>query len=140
MSSKVPMAARKMGIDETRQVTNYVIAYFGGGARTKRPYDYRAVISLYDDITLVGAIHFHDLEDTIPETDHLPADGILGSHLLMRDFPNIVDLLRNEAPIFMHRVARWPTMAVITTEKELVGEGELWAHHGLHSNPGAARR
>jgi len=113
-------------IDATREVEEYVIAYFGGASRAKRPYKYRAIISLYNSAGLFGALYFHDDANYLPDTDQLGEERLLKSHFLMRDFESVLDILRNENPVFFHQVAHWPTMGVITTSRELVGEGEIW--------------
>jgi hypothetical protein len=40
------------------------------------------------------------------------------------DFPRVLDILRNEKPVYYSQLANWPTMASITTNWEAIGEGE----------------
>ena len=44
--------------------------------------------------------------------------------MIYEDFSRILDILRNEKPIFWHQFSTWPTMAEINTGAEPVGEGE----------------
>jgi len=118
---------------ETREVDKYVISYFAGANRETRPYRYRSIISLYNSTGLFGKLFFHDSPDSLPDTDQLDGERILRSHFLKHDFQNILDILRNESPVFFHQHPAWPTMGFISTEKEPVGEGEV-------QTPGEARQ
>lgn len=123
-----------MDADSTTEVDNYVVAYFGGGARAKRPYEYRAIISLYNSTGLFGALYFHESPDEMPPTDEFDQQRYLKGHFLMRDLPHVLDILRNEKPVYFHQVAHWPTMGVVTTTREPVGEGEIWRSARIKRN------
>lgn len=114
-----------MDTDITTEVEKYVVFYYGGGSRDKRPYKYRATISIYNSVGQFGTLHFHDNNDDLPDTDEMGEGGILKAHFVIRDFTNILDILRNEKPLFFHQFAHWPTMGVVATSKEMVGEGEI---------------
>ena len=46
------------------------------------------------------------------------------SHYPIEDFPRVLDLLRNEEPLYYNQWSSWPSMAGIRTASEPVGEGE----------------
>lgn len=107
----------------TKQIKRYSVAYYGGGKRSTAPYDYRAIIGLYDDAGLIAGLYFHAEARTIPPSDHLPTSGQPMSHFPIEDFPRVLDLLRNEAPVYYEQFSGWP-MASLSTSLEPIGEGE----------------
>jgi hypothetical protein len=107
-----------------REIESYTVSYYGGGTRAARPYDYRAVIGLWDDEGLIAELFFHAVPDTLPEGDDLPDSGEPMSHYPIADFPRVLDILRNEGPVFYQQQSNWPTMANLRTGAEPVGEGE----------------
>jgi len=107
-----------------REIKRYVVSYYGGGKRVAQPYTYRAIIALWDDKGLIGALYFHANPQTLPDGDHLPDVGQPMSHYPAEDFPRIMDILRNEKPVYYQQLSNWPSMAWITTSLEPVGEGE----------------
>lgn len=109
----------------TFEIAQYVINFFGGGTRSIRPYKYRAIVALYDSSGRVGEIRFHAHEHTMPGSDTLSDDGQLILHYPADCISQIVDLIRNERPIYLHQYAHLPTMIHLSTDKEPVGEGEL---------------
>jgi hypothetical protein len=44
----------------------------------------------------------------------------------MAHMPNVLDILRNESPTYFHQIAEMPTMGILATYEEMVGEGEHW--------------
>jgi len=60
----------------------------------------------------------------MPDADHLPDTGQPMSHYPIEDFPRILDILRNEKPVYYGQLRNWPTMAWLRTSLEPVGEGE----------------
>ncbi len=107
-----------------REIKSYRVSYYGGGKKVTRPYSYRAIVSLFDDAGHIAALYFHNDSDTMPDADHLPDSGQPMSHYPIEDFPRILDMLRNEGPIYYHQWSTWPTMAGIRTTLEPVAEGE----------------
>jgi len=103
-----------------KEVKNYAVRFHGG------PEGYqlgiRAQVHLFDaENVLIGIVHFMD------EGRSLPADRQDGSRITMamymRDLPTVVDILRNESPVFIG----WQQTiqnAVISTMQEPIGEGE----------------
>ena len=110
---------------DTRQIEEYVVTYYAGGARSKRPYKYRATIDLRNSIGQFGSLFFHWDAATLPDCDQLSETGMLSAHFLIEDMPRVLDILRNEGPVYFHRYPHWPTMGMISTSREPVGEGEL---------------
>ena len=106
------------------EIVSYVVTYFGGAKRAKRPYKYRAIISLHDGAKQFATLYFHDMEESLPQSDKLTDLAGISSHYTMSDLPHIVDLLRNEKPMYFHKYMQWPTMGIISTSKEPVGEAE----------------
>ena len=109
---------------ETVEIDSYVLTYFGGAQRSKHPYKYRAVIALRDTIRVFATLYFHEDKSSLPKFDKLSDLKGISAHFMVDDYANIVDLLRNESPVYFHKYAEWPTMAVISTSAEPVGEGE----------------
>jgi hypothetical protein len=103
------------------EIKKYDVAYYAGGKNTAG-YKYRATIGLRrEDLTLIGAAYFHRDPATMPNADHQDPSGYLWCHYSWEDFPRVLDLLRNEKPVFVRYV---DGIASITTSMEPVGEGE----------------
>lgn len=107
----------------TKEIKRYNVTYYGGGKRTERPYLYRAIVALYDASSLIAALYFIDDPSAMPAGDYLPATGQPMSFYPTADFPRILDLLRNEGPLYFEQTPTWP-MAAIRTHLEPVAEGE----------------
>ena len=105
-------------------VDNYDIYYPGGG---KDNYIYRAIIGLRkNDGTLHGALYFHKDSNTMPMKDtRNPTAPYIYCHYPVEDFANIVDILRNESPIYFRWVgSETEGQAAVTTSSEPIGEEE----------------
>ena len=108
----------------TREIKSYGISYYGGGRKLTQPYPFRAIVGLWDDSGLIGALYFHNDPNTMPDADYLPDTGQPMSHYPIEDFARVIDMLRNEKPVYYQQLSIWPTMAWVTTSLEPVGEGE----------------
>jgi hypothetical protein len=105
------------------QIKKYDVAYYGGGG-TANGYWYRAIIGLRrDDGSLIGAAYFYRDGANMPATDEETATGYVHCRYPAADFPNVLDLLRNEKPVYIKYVGGW-NIASVTTSPEPVGEGE----------------
>ncbi|MFD0861818.1 hypothetical protein ACFQ1M_06335 [Sungkyunkwania multivorans] len=105
-------------------IKKYDIAYYGGGNNSKN-YAYRAIIGLRrDNNSLIGAAYFHRDAATLPNTDSISTSGYISVHYGESDFERIVDMLRNEDPVYIRYVNGWD-MASINTSLEPVGEEEF---------------
>ena len=106
------------------EIKKYDVAYYAGGKNTTG-YQYRAIIGLRrDDGSLIGGAYFHRDPATMPNTDEQTSSGYVWCHYSWEDFPRVLDLLRNEKPVYVRYVAGGWRIASITTSLEPVGEGE----------------
>ena len=106
------------------EIKKYDVMYFAGG-KNLVGYQYRAIIGLRrDDGSLIGAAYFHRDATTLPDSDEKASSGYLWCHYLADDYPRVLDLLRNEKPVYVRHVAGGWNQAAITTSSEPVGEGE----------------
>jgi hypothetical protein len=106
------------------EIKTYDVSYYGGGKNVSG-YNYRAIIGLRKkDGALLGAVYFHDNPENMPDSDNLSASGYVSCHLSIEHFPKILDLLRNEKPVYLEYVGGPWKHARISTSLEPVGEGE----------------
>lgn len=107
-----------------REVKNYDVAYYAG-AKNVSGHPYRAIIGLRDENNmLVGAAFFHHSPSTMPVADTQKANGYISCHYPAEHYPFIIDLLRNEKPIFVEFEVTAGNVGNIRTSAEPVGEGE----------------
>jgi hypothetical protein len=100
------------------EVTSYSVLFYGSpiGYQTNR-----AQIYLSDAAGQpVAYIRFNDLEMVFE--DDYEADGIIRMHLPSTMFENVLDVLRNEQPIYVYFAAG---RGFLGTTMEPVGEDEL---------------
>lgn len=106
------------------EIKKYDVAYYAGG-KNAAGYPYRAIIGLRNDGDgLIGAAYFHRDAATLPVADTRKAGGYISCHYLADDYPQVLDLLRNEKPVFVEFEVHLGNMANIRTSAEPVGEGE----------------
>jgi ppGpp synthetase/RelA/SpoT-type nucleotidyltranferase len=60
----------------------------------------------------------------LPTSDSRKASGYISCHYLVEDYPRIIDLLRNEKPVYVEFDVQLGNMSNIRTSAEPVGEGE----------------
>jgi len=107
------------------EIKKYDVAYYAG-AKNVAKYPYRAIIGLRNDSEeLVGAAYFHRSTATMPIADTQKATGYISCHYLAEDYPQVLDILRNEKPVFVEFEVGMGNMANIRTSAEPVGEGEI---------------
>ncbi len=110
-------------MDILKEIQTYTLDIYSGGSNEK-DYAYRAVIGLYGtDGPIIGGLYFHRDANTLPKSDAQDVSGYVWCHLLWSDYPSILDMLRNESPVFLRYLDSW-AMASLTTSPEPVGEGE----------------
>jgi len=99
------------------EVGKYIVSHYA-----TVDYAYRAYISLYgtDGTTHLGAARFFNDPSDITSPFVL-SGGKVYLHYRAEDFPQVIDLLRNEKPLYLHH---WTTVAGFRSSKEPVGEGE----------------
>lgn len=109
-----------MGADITHEIKSYIVTYFSGGPNG---FKYRAWIELQNaDGHMVGKAYFFRDAAQIPN-DGEGKDGLVSCYYPAEDFPRVLDLLRNEKPIYVYY--NGSGNSVIKTSSEPVGEGEL---------------
>ena len=107
------------------EIKKYDVAYYAG-AKNVAAYPYKAVIGLRDDNdALVGAAYFHHNATTMPVADTMKGSGYISCHYLAEDYPHVLDILRNEKPVYVEFEVRPGNIASIRTSAEPVGEGEI---------------
>jgi len=60
----------------------------------------------------------------MPDADHLLYTAQTMSHYPIEDFSRILDVLRNEKPVYYHQLSNGATIAWLRTSVEPVDEGE----------------
>lgn len=112
-----------------KEIKNYVVAYYAG-AKNLTGHAYRAIISLRDENNaLLGAAYFHHSEESMPNTDTQKASGFISCHYHADDYPHVLDLLRNEKPVYLQFEITAGKVGSIRTNAEPVGEGETSQQH-----------
>jgi hypothetical protein len=112
-------------MDCKEEIKNYVVSYFAGGKCKSSCCQYKAIIALMrEDDSLIGCAYFHRDQATMPDTDSQSPEGHVWCHFTAEDYPHILDLLRNEEPVFVEYLAGDNKLAAITTSFEPAGEGE----------------
>jgi hypothetical protein len=107
-----------------KEIKKYDVALYAGGKNVSG-YPYRAIIGLRDETdALIGAAYFHHSTSTMPNTDTQKATGYISCHYTADDYSHVLDLLRNEKPVFVEFEVRAGNVANIRTSAEPVGEGE----------------
>jgi hypothetical protein len=107
----------------SEEVKKYDVEYFGGG---KTSYQYRATIGLRRaDGSPIGVAYFHRDPATMPNTDQRdPQTGFVRCNYPWDSFSQVLDLLRNEKPVWVHYAGGQLRIGSITVW-EPVGEGEV---------------
>jgi hypothetical protein len=106
---------------EIKQYQYYVFSSRDGYAK--------AVILLYGATelgatTLIGYVHLTGATEPLEAARQLP-DGKYLLHYRYADLDDLVDMLRNEKPIYLLWVPEGTNNSRISTVAEAVGEGEL---------------
>ena len=106
------------------EIKKYDVAYYAGG-KNVAAYPYQAIIGLRDEGDgLIGAAYFHHTSATMPNADTQKGTGYISCHYTAEHYPQILDLLRNEKPVYVEFEVSLGNMANIRTSAEAVGEGE----------------
>ncbi len=110
-------------MDILKEIHTYTLDLYSGGTNA-RGYEYQAVIGLQEsDGSTIGGIYFHRDVKTMPEHDVQDPSGYVWCHHHWDDYAAILDMLRNETPVFLRYLDSW-SMASLTTSPEPIGEGE----------------
>ncbi len=104
-----------------KEIKRYALKIFGGPKGSGQ--GKRASIYLFNkDNHAIGSIDFWEEGTTLP-ADALADNGLIQFSLFMNRYEDVVDMLRNESPVFV----AWQESlknAYIGTSQEPVGEGE----------------
>ena len=107
------------------KIAEYMVSYYAGGLSNSEP---RCRIWLYDDYRKrVGLLIFHRQANTLPAQDSFDRDKPWYElHFHSEDYPRILDLLRNETPLYVGMVHDQAEGQIgwVGTMSEPVGEGE----------------
>ncbi|MGB5653587.1 MAG: hypothetical protein WBM56_07115 [Robiginitalea sp.] len=104
------------------ELDHYWIHFQSGGSDKKIIYP-RALIRCYDGDDFVLQVNFYPDGKSIPENHYDKRNKLVYLKYPLSMYPNIIDLLRNEKPIFF-RYAIDLKLGFLRTGKEPVGEGE----------------
>ena len=86
--------------------------------------DASPVLFLYDDNNShVAYVYFRGGSQPLPEARQF-ANGRYALYYRRSTLPEIIDMLRNEKPIYLHWVPEGTNNTRISTTPELVGEGD----------------
>ena len=80
----------------------------------------RSQIVLFSDKDVLGYVRFHDEGMPFPD-DVEQSDGTVYMHLPSAELRNVLDVLRNEAPVSFYFASG---RAFLGTQSEPIGEGE----------------
>jgi len=103
------------------EITHYQVIQYAGG----RKYPISAVINLYGKADAhVGKFKFYRKRDQLPDKDSKASSGFVTCHLGSEQFIEIVDILRNEKPVYL-LYSDEHSLGTIATDAESVGEEEI---------------
>lgn len=107
-----------------KEIKGYVAHYNAGGKHVTSPRDARrAFITLYAESNqYIGLVNFYRNPEDMPDKDH-EAGGKAFLNYSWQDFPQFLDLLRNEKPVYLRYIDTYG-LGSITAGTEPVGEGE----------------
>ena len=103
------------------KIEKYQVQHFAGGTS----YFLRAMIWLYDEnkATFANARFYMNPND-VPAHDTKASNGFVACHYPPEQYSDVLDLLRNEEPVYLH-FSDTNKMGYFSTAPEPVGEGEL---------------
>ncbi len=108
----------------SEEIKKYEVNYFAGG-QSGDNYPYKATIKLRrGDGTLIGVAHFYKDRNDLPACDTINKNEQYHCHYHISDYANVLDILRNEKPVFFDFLGGKWNMGSIATTSERVGEGE----------------
>jgi len=105
----------------TSEINLYWVHFQSGGTDQSHVYP-RALVKCYHDDDFVVQINFYPDSKKLPENSYDKRNKLAYLRYPMSMYPNIIDLLRHEKPIyFSYSVGL--KMGYIRTGKEPIGEG-----------------
>ena len=110
-----------------REIKDYRASYYAGAKSLSGlpGSELRASIGLFaNNRSYIGVAFFHRDQATMPDSDRQTAHNTYEVHYTWEDFPQVIDILRNESPVYFRYNPQYK-FGYISTGKEPVGEGEL---------------
>lgn len=106
-----------------KEIKKYTLRFEPQQTTYQQPYF--AYIYLWDDTTIIGSLTFWnpDLFRNI-QPPYIDQYGCVVMSFRAPEMPMIVDLLRNEKPVYLFGSETPPTWFILTTSQEPAGEGE----------------
>jgi hypothetical protein len=115
----------KYGPFQRIEIKYYYISYSAGGKNNIYGKFYRADIDMRDKDGLpIGNAFFFEDQASMPDKDSQDANGFIIMNLKLEDFPRILDVLRNEKPVYLWYNKNFEMASINTSAYEPVGEGE----------------
>ena len=108
---------------DIEEIKKYDISYYAGTDDEDLPY--RAIIGLRrKDNSIIGIVYFHREADNIQCIAQRSVEGHILVHFPAIHYQQVLDLLRNEKPVYLRYVEGTMPYASINTAMEIVGDGE----------------
>ena len=107
------------------EITQYWIHFQAGDDIPKKVYP-PVIVKCYNEEEFVLQLTFHPDHRPLPENHYDVRNKLVYLRYPMSMYPNVIDTLRNEKPIYFHWT-RELNQGFLRTGKEPVGEGELEA-------------
>jgi len=105
-----------------RQINRYDVSYYAWGKAEGLRYQVMIDLRNTQD-KLIGVTYFHpDVEVESPAVSKT-GNGLIVVHFPVSTFSRIIDLLRNEKPVYLRHREGEPFVAAIDTTSEPIGEG-----------------
>ena len=104
------------------EITLYWVHFQAGGAEKNRVYP-RALIKCYDHDDFVLQINFYPDSKSIPANNYDKRNKLVYLRYPMSMYSSILDILRNEKPIYFSYNINL-NLGHVRTGKEPIGEGE----------------
>ncbi len=103
------------------KIKSYAVQKYAGG----KSYPLNAMIWLKDESNQdVANIRFYKDPNSVPMNDKKSASGFIACYCTSEQYPDYIDLLRNEAPIYLN-FSIGNKLGYLSTLAEPVGDGEL---------------
>jgi hypothetical protein len=107
------------------EIKNYYVSLNAGGKKNINSKLYRAIISLRDkDGFPFASALFFEGEAPMPDTDTQNSDGYITMNFKSEDFPRVLDILRNEKPVYVWYNKNFEMASINTSAFEPIGDGE----------------
>ncbi|MEB8329778.1 hypothetical protein OO009_10450 [Flavobacteriaceae bacterium KMM 6897] len=105
----------------TSEINLYLVHFQSGGTDQNHIYS-RAFVKCFHDDDFVVQINFYPENKNLPENHNDKRNKLVYLNYPMSMYPNVIDLLRNEKPIYFS-YSESLKMGYLRTGKEPIGEG-----------------